>query len=116
MEELDQKVRSGLVLGYQGRHLRVDGLPQRLEQREVTACICSFETNKQELALSHPQIKTVKCALTLQKLCFMLKHKQPMHVMFRRHKKPNDAWICIASLPGASVHAILLERKGVLQA
>lgn len=30
--------------------------------------------------------------------------------------KTNDAGICTVSLPGASVHAILLERKGVLQA
>lgn len=31
-------------------------------------------------------------------------------------EEPNDVWISMESLPGASVHAILLERKGVLQA
>lgn len=37
MEELDEEVGPRLVLGDERGHLRVDGLPQGLEQGEVTA-------------------------------------------------------------------------------
>lgn len=39
MEELDEEVWPGLVLRYQSSHLRVNGLPQGLEQGEVAACV-----------------------------------------------------------------------------
>lgn len=37
VEELDEEVGPRLVLGDERGHLRVDGLPQGLEQGEVTA-------------------------------------------------------------------------------
>lgn len=49
MEELDEKVWTGLILGYQSSHLRVDGLPQSLEQWEVAACICRFKSGQHEI-------------------------------------------------------------------
>lgn len=41
-----------------------------------------------------------------------MKEDQDMHGMLR-WQEPKDGFV---DLPGASVHAILLERKGVLQA
>lgn len=51
MEEFNEKVRSGLVLGYQSSHLRVNGLPQRLEQREVTARIYKFKIDRMRFCI-----------------------------------------------------------------
>lgn len=39
MEQLNKEVGSGLVLGDERGHLRVDGLPQGLKQGELTAGI-----------------------------------------------------------------------------
>ena len=39
VEQLNEEVGPGLVLGDERCHLRVDGLPQGLEQREVAARI-----------------------------------------------------------------------------
>ena len=39
VEQLDEEVGAGLVLGDERGHLRVDGLSQGLEEREVAACI-----------------------------------------------------------------------------
>lgn len=44
MEKLNEEVWPWLVLGYEGSHLRVNGLPQSLEQREITACIWRAQT------------------------------------------------------------------------
>lgn len=43
VEELNEKVWPGLILGYQSSYFRVNGLPQRFKQWEVTACIWNLK-------------------------------------------------------------------------